>query len=361
MAPLPSLADDNATTGILAGLGLSAADGKTTVSNSGGAIEASVLGSDAFDQAGAIIAAAMNKNAAGKRVLVLAHDETFDLTQPEIVKERIAAVASLYNGAACNDKKLTPPPAPAPGRVTPQVVIPGLGTLQPKDIVGAIATDTAISGLTLTGNDRLLIAAILLNRRANGSDNRGDDDAAMTWKLNPPVSSGTPAKYIIPGELTAPAITTSAVYKAYKALLGTEEKKRGGGCDSAAIKAAMIATDALATSLNAPADKSGPSPLINAIQLEAAGGTQPLILRVAIEQIGGTTITKSGVLYTLGLPGASRVSSGLLVSFRLDDPATGEVKSVGLVRCITAPSNLRKAHDTIVKGKTAMACSYRLG
>jgi|GEM_PF-2826593 len=55
-ATSPARADDDTKTGVLAALGLSAASGKTTAPSGVGAIEAGILSSDAYNQAGAIIA-----------------------------------------------------------------------------------------------------------------------------------------------------------------------------------------------------------------------------------------------------------------------------------------------------------------
>lgn len=355
VASSPAAADDT-TTGVLAGLGLSAASGKTTLAEGSGSIEAGVLGADAYRQSGAIIAALANATIpADARVLVLAHDESIDLSLPETVRKRIAATTSLYTGITCSQSAKTP----GGGKKAARAITPLAAA---KDIIGAVATDTAISPITLTASDRVLINAILINQRSR-------DGFPTAWEMTrsgtniPDVSRGDLPQlhYVIPSELSLPAISSSSVYRDYANLIRLEEGNRAK-CDSDAMKAAMSATDALISSLNTPPEKGGPSPLIAAIQTEQIIGEQPAtlrVLRVAIEQVGGTAITRSGVLYTLGFPGAAMVSSGMVVTFRISDPATGAIVTAGVVRCALPPSNLRQAHALVARPRPeAMACSF---
>ena len=347
-------ADDTTNAGIIAGLGLGAAGGKTTASGGSGAIEAGILGSDAVLQTGGIIAGITNEAAAGRPVLVLAQDESVNLNQPDVVFERLAAATALFN-AKCSATRVKPPAAENPDA---EPFLKSLGPLLPKDVIAATAVDTSISPITLSVADRMLIDAVLIRADATPvSPVAGWSKAAPVL----PARDGAKlATFVIPADVTMVRLKGSEVYRRYKALLDLSSKWRRDGCDTTEAKAALTTADALVTSLNAPGEKGAPSALVNAVQLEQARGTNTLVLRVAVEQAGGTLLTRSGVIYSLGFPGAAVVSSGLLTSFRLSDPATGTIVALGVVRCFLPPSRLRKVRDAVDDARSApMSCSYQ--
>ena len=79
-------------------------------------------------------------------------------------------------------------------------------------------------------------------------------------------------------------------------------------------------------------------------------GSLPLILRTTIEQQGGTSITRSGILYTLGFPGAAQISAGLIASYRLVEPDTGQAKAAGFVLCVVKPVNIGRVARIVQNG-----------
>ncbi|WP_140850222.1 hypothetical protein [Sphingomonas glacialis] len=343
------MADDPAT-GVIAGLGIAAASGKTTASTGSGAIEAGILGSDAVLQTGGIIAGITNKAAGNRTVLVLAQDESVNLNQPDVVLERLAAVTALFSvrcKSGPNGPAIAAPDAPA---------APSLGPVLPKDVIAATAVDTSISPITLSVADRMLIDAVLINGNATPLIPESGWSKPAAFVAAP---TGTAvAAFAAPADVTMAKLSGSEVYRQYKALLALETSFRS--CDTTEAKTALTTADALVTSLNAPGDKGAPSALINAVQLETVRGASTLVLRVAVEQAGGTLLTRTGVIYTLGFPGAAVISSGLLTSFRLSDPTTGKVVALGLVRCFLPPSRLSKVRDAVDNAASApMSCSYQ--
>lgn len=371
-----SAADDTTQTGIIAGLGLGAAGGKTTAANGAGAIEAGILSSDAYNQAGAIIAAIVKPMAGGQTVLLIAHDDATNFNQPDVVLGRVDAMIRTY--AALHQAKICKaPPKTGDGKNEKSLIGPFSGLMPDtgkdfllKDVVGAALVDTTISPVTLTPSDRMLIDSILMHG--------GPDPvvAASSWYTGMPPVPTNPAiaptavaaservTFVVPGEATAVELPgKSQVYAHYMDMLSAQQTIRGQGCDADEVKAAYTATDALVTSLNTVGDKAMLSPLLNAIQLEQVRGTKPLVLRVSVDQAGGTLLTRTGVIYSLGFPGAAVVSAGLLVSFRLANPATGQLEAVGAVRCITQPLRIRRARDAVengLKAENKMACSYKV-
>lgn len=334
--------DDDTTTGILAGLGITAASGGTTLGEGAGAIEAGLLDSEAFQHAGRLIAdvvRSLNPGAAARGeaprpVLILASDERLDLTMPGVIRARMDGLARLA-GDACS-------PRAAGGRDKLAEVVAALNTLkaadraffgsgrfQASDLVTIGTTQTAIGGITLTATDRMLVNAVLMNAGGPGR-------LASHYRL-----LGEPVAY----DADAPTI------KAYRDFLDRIDALRGR-CTDAAGKKAIEVADAFANSLTAGSDK-GPPPLTMAAQIDAITGEKKiLILRVAIERIGGTSLARSGLLYTFGWPNAATVSAGLKVSFRVVDPAwvgsrEPNLRAVGEVRCMVRPTNIKKVADVL--------------
>ena len=327
--------DDDTTTGILAGLGITAASGGTTLGEGAGAIEAGLLDTDAFQHAGRLIAdvvrslnpGAAARGVAPRPVLILASDERLDLTMPGVIRARMDGLARLAEQGC-------PPPA-AEGVAAlnknndKRKAFLGSGRFQASDLVTIGTTQTAIGGIMLTATDRMLVNAVLMNAGGPGR-------LASHYRL-----LGEPVAY----DADAPTI------KAYRKFLARIDALRGR-CTDAGGKKAIEVADAFANSLTAGSDK-GPPPLTMAAQIDAITGEKKiLILRVAIERIGGTSLARSGLLYTFGWPNAATVSAGLKVSFRVVDPAwvgsrEPNLRAVGEVRCMVRPTNIKKVADVL--------------
>jgi hypothetical protein len=76
-------------------------------------------------------------------------------------------------------------------------------------------------------------------------------------------------------------------------------------------------------------------------------GKAPVILRVSVDQAGGTTISRTGVLYALGLPNAATVGAGLITSFCLVEPGGGAIVRQGVVRCAVHQTNIRRVPELL--------------
>lgn len=341
-APVPTFAADDMTTGIIAGLGLTAASGKITLGASAGAIEAGLLNSESFQQTGAIIAGVVNGLAPGKRVLVLAHDEKLDLIMSQVVADRIEDVQQyvVYNCAHL--------PSPKPAHVAVpthglndfafNVFGPMKGELDGADLAGAAMVDTTIGGVALTADDRLLISSLLMQKTQSALPL-----AAVWTPWAHPTGHGGTTTYRSPADAIG-IDPQGKIYPAYREFVQVINHARLT-CGGDTGKAIMGVGDGLITSLNA-SDK-GPAPLATAIQTEALGRGSPLVLRLAIEQVGGTSLSRTGIGYSFGWPNAATVGAGLLASFRLIDPAAGSVMAMGLVRCMVRQTNIKKVADLL--------------
>ncbi|WP_293977610.1 hypothetical protein [Sphingomonas sp.] len=347
----PALADDTATkTGLVVGLGLNAAKGQTTLGNGAGGIEAGVTNVQAFTAAAQIIIDASTAGNPYRRpVLLAAHDQQVDLVSPLIVRRRIeqfrAAIAEprlacsgdIAEQRAEKDKqkqaetKLGILGVPiSKGALTPFV---------PSDFAQALTTDITIAPIALSADDRMLVNAVEI--RGGGT-------------------------FHLVGEGTGLPAAGSRILAGYYGLVDDIAQRRAV-CVRSDHASVIAAADSFANSLTA-ADKGALSALATAIQLEPyAGGidttgaaTNPpaaLLLRVAVEQVGGTAITRSNIFYELGLlRGAATVASGLVVSYRLVDSASGQPVATGIVYCMTPQRNLRDVAKAIGKGLPAPIC-----
>lgn len=360
IATAPAHADDDTKTGLIAGLGVAAATGKTSLGDGGGKIEAGLLSADAFQQAAAVIAGVVRDARPGqRRIVILPGDTTIDLLSPALITERLKELNTLI-AEQCAKKPEEVPAAPQEKNFDLKFHFPKGTQPMVSDVTGAALTDVSIGGIALEANDRRLANALLMDV---GGTPVTLTSAWQHWPI-PEAASGTSAAdshtspFAVIGEGSAPD-TTSPIRKAYKDLRTTLVATHRNCLTSEAVTA-RDAGDALVANLT-DASK-GPSVLSTAIQIEAAamdGTTSPLLLRIAIEQIGGTSIARSGILYTFGWPDAVTVSAGLMVSFRLYDPKSARLRAVGEVRCLTPATNIKKVADRLGEMSATTRCGFR--
>ncbi len=378
----PAAASDDTKTGLLAGLGVTAATGKTTLGGGAGAIEAGILSADAFKQSAAIIAGVTHSVVKGERTIALiGADDTLDLISPHIIKGQIKAARDLL--AADRTRRCAKLPKPAPVAATPGSAISikflglsgTLGKVTPADAAGVVVTETSIAALELSAADRRLTNALLMSTEVPVLLN-GKVPTVLNGEWTPLTATETTAglKMTVGTEVAGWAekadqdSTNPSVRTEFDGLVA-DLNKPGRSCTDAKGAAVQdeqtrdVITSARTLAENLIDAKEGPSVLARAIQAEAYAGSDPVIVRTAIEQVGGTSIARSGVLYTFGWPNAATVSAGLVVSFRVIDPRAATLLAVGEVRCLTGQTNIRKVRDQLrhdPKVKTApTVCDYR--
>jgi hypothetical protein len=351
-----SAAADAEQTGILAFLGLTAADGKTELGDGAGSIEASLLNADAVNHAGAVIAGLVNSRLANRsNVLVLTHGDTVNLTTLRIIRARLTHFTQRFLTFQCRRR-------PRPTRI-PEANLNGLlemsGHFTPADAIGALAVSTSYAAVEAPVDERLLINSLIVNGGLRLQFDNRPRTRPASW-LRPEWddrTGGGRVRFVVPTELQANP--ESGLFQQYLALVRRADELRPCGAADADLKAAVDDFASYATALNASEDNA-PSLLAVASQLDVAapGGAAASILRVAVEQSGGTTATRSSIWYTLGFPGAATVGSGLLISFRLIDADSGESTFAGVVRCATRRQNIRSI-ARIVQGETVQEWSAR--
>lgn len=321
LAPVsPAFAGDDAEkTGLIAGLGLAAADGKTTISEDGGGIEASLLVSKAIDKAGLKVADIAKREAPTGPILVLAKDDETNLIVLTMGRRRLAGMLTALASRKC-------PGGKADGTFKALIDLAG------SDPIAAVVTSTNYAPVPVSFSDRMLLSAV----------------------------AARDARFVLPNEIIA-IDKNSSILAGYDTMrLETARLRRCG--KSEADKNLVETADALAASLDA-SEGTKPSALIAAAQLESlysVDGPPPSVLRLAIEQQGGTAITRSNIWYTLGFPGAAKISAGLIVSYRLARADKGTLTKAGYVLCAIAPVDIsvvaKVALDTSETARPKIQC-----
>lgn len=301
----PALADDDTEDiALLAALGLNAADGKATLGDKAGELEGYVLMASLLHKAGEKIRTAAQ--ASGKVIVPLAGEQTFSLIDYNITKTRLDAIqqemqATLPENSAC-----------AIAGDVPRGFVPDGTSIGIVDIVGALKTDTEISGYTVDPGTQMLINAIVAE-----SD---------IWR--------------IPSEIVAVS-GKSELLSSYAQIIGRTAYFAGGACEKKfeAIGKALLDR---ARTLSTPSEKGAPSALEKAVLIEAFArdATDFRILRVDVEKAGGTLINRSNIWTTIGFNGVT-MSGGLVVTYRLVDPVNGKIEKADTLVCYSPSQSLR--------------------
>jgi hypothetical protein len=303
-AATPAQAGDTEDSTLLGLLGLEAATGKTTLGAGAGQIEAWVLTARVIDVAAKTVAEQARTSAGARQAIILAtNEEVIDLGAPATIARRIELLAAPIKACA--------PRAAAPGGgIKTLGAGPGLlGSIAPSDVVGAFKTDTTIDPITVEVKDRAVINAIAA------------------------IAPGDSVPFYIASDAITPDGTLLADWQ--RLLFATELARHGPA--TTACKAAVAEVEAFGKLVEARSEETGDTPLERAARLSGLARLNPLILRLSVEASGGTAITRANIWHAVGFPGAVVISGGLVVSYRLTDPAAGRIMGGGVVRCAIRP------------------------
>ncbi len=378
----PAMASDETKAGLLAGLGVAAATGKTSLEGSAGAIEAGLLSAEAFRQSADIIAGVAAATAGARKVVLIGEKDSIDLISPRIIMDQIVAARGLLaedrNRPCPKIPATTPASSPGTQGMLGDFPIKGFSKITPADAAGAVITETSINGLELPRSDNRMTNALMMVQRARSLSSAVDGGwRTPSYADAPSALSMTVANEVVGWSAASP------VRNAYRGLVA-DLAKPGRACkDDKQRQVQDDRTKAVVQDAKELAEglidaKDGASVLARAIQAEAfvnddsnqdpeAKKAGPVIVRTAIEQVGGTSIARSGVLYTFGWPNAATVNAGLLVSFRVIDPGAAKLIAIGEVRCMTAQTNIKQVRDHLRhapgtderRPKEQTVCDYR--
>lgn len=325
-------------------LGLqSGATGKTELKEKGGEFEGWLLSANAIDASADKIAAALRSpDLAGTRIVVLAADEVFDAALPVAMAKRIDALQRRATTAAAATGCAISQAGEGVGPGGPQALpiagaLPYIGAL-----IGALKTDTTITGIEGPKDARLLVNA-LAERTAQGD------------------------RWIVPSDISKIEVA-SELGKAWDALAETRAalsacraKPAGKGKAAVAKAAAQKAVlDPIIAEIDAFETKEvlggdGVSPLVRALRFEQLANDVDLsVMRVYVEKAGGSILQKSNLFTMLGAR-AIGITGGAVVGWRIVDAATGQLRGGGNLACRTALTNMRAIHRGAVR---ASSCEW---
>ncbi|WP_206240451.1 hypothetical protein [Novosphingobium terrae] len=294
----PAQADT--ATGILAGLGLTAASGDTKVNTDGTMSEASIRNAMLLRQAATKID--VSKVPTDGKILILDGTSTADFSQYDMVLAQLDQAVSVVDSASSCVR-------PLDMQIDEESVA--------KAAVGAIATDTSVSTIKTSLTSNMLFSEIAANH---------------------------PGQFLFSGDVVKINPQNSKVMTAYESLMSKTNALAAKGCTGDDVKKAVSSAQALITNLNTAPDKTGLTPLIAAMRSEALSRTVTHVLRVNIEYQGGTSVVRSGIQFKLGIPGAVLVANGVVVSWHLSDATSGVITGSGVVICKTSPVNYKDVY-----------------
>jgi hypothetical protein len=298
-------------------LNLPTAEGKVTVADTAGKMEATILSATAMQAAAKAIATANPKRT---KIIVLSDAETADFSLPETLGLEMDTLTDAAVGYVC----------PGQPRAATMMAVPPLAVA--GALIDVLKVDTEVRGLTLETDSGALAHAVAGELKS--------------------------AAYI-PSESTLPAgFAASPIVAKWKLLSG--ERARLAKCRSdllaadnkpevATVDAILARIDAFAA--RATASTNGASPLVRAAALQALAADKPVVLRVT----GGTMIRRTSLWTAFGALGV-RVTGGLLASYRYVDPANGQVLADGLLICRTELARL----SVVQRGQFAATCAPAL-
>ncbi|MCP5395804.1 MAG: hypothetical protein H6918_03565 [Sphingomonadaceae bacterium] len=316
MLAMPAQAGDEEETTLLAGIGLTAASGKTELKEGAGDIEAHIVNAVLLKKA----AGFLNTNVVGapKKVILLAGDTTADFRHFALVDAQVKRVE--------------------------------LGT---SELVGHCQRGTSISlddpsGLTLSGRNLVTAGFDMLKTDREISGVSIDVDTQMLSNL---VLAQDTSKFFLPGEAAfAGADSTSLLER-----IGVADKQLKSLAGSACVKkdpnkAVYEKLTATTKALAAPGKDGAPSAIEKADLLSPLSGIED-VLRVKVVKAGGTLINRNHVLTTIGIDGVT-LSSGLVLTYRLSKRDTGKVEQSGVILCRTGGYKLRTINSWVYRDPT---------
>lgn len=305
-------------------LGLPSFEGKTTLKDNAGKIEAMMLASDALGGAVKIIRDQLNpepdpadtatKKVAAPSYIVLAGDEALDFSLSDSMGLEVRTVTALLETARGQQ-------ASVKGDVA-------TGVAAVSAIAGLLRTETEVSAIDLTTSlpSRLLASAVA--RHVNGviptalilapfeDVNESADALAKNWNA-----------------LLASAEHATAARKA----MGEKptNKAKAAGLDEALARFKLLFDQATTAS-----DK-GVAPIVTAIRLDRLSRQNRKVLRVYAEYSGGTFVSSKNLATMLGFD-PMKVSGGIIVSYTVTEPRSGLVEHHHIISCRTALTSLRR-------------------
>lgn len=299
--------------------------GQYTVNTGSLAIESWLLSSSAIDSTAGKIYDAVNAKLVvthpdgkldQKKVLVVTGLEVLDFGQAAMINAEMQAIRNRLL-ALCNE-------CVDRGTVEIAAELPALAGA----VIGLLRSETDLTAIELTVDAKLLAAAV-----AGKLDHAFLPSAAVA-----PSAEGQLIK-----SFNLLVATAGDAQKVHDELAKIEKPSEAQKERLAKLKSILSRYDsfyAKATTANA----NGIVPLSAAARLDELLKDDPYVLRVNTEKGGGTLLKRTNLLTALGAESAF-ISGGLVSSYQLTEPTTGQLLVAGVITCRTTLTSLKRVQD----------------
>jgi hypothetical protein len=300
-------------------LGLPKFEGKTDLGANAGAMEATLLSTRALGAAPQAVATESTESGKPK-ILVLTKDEVLDMGEAAAIQFEMDAIGVLFSNAEAL--------RPAPLHIESFPVLPAISAL-----AGLLRSDATLSYLDAAAiDDRMFVwavasklpgQAVLPGARIGGEV--GDAGKAMIEKLR-----GLAARRLSAGKRRGD--------------LADVKKPTGRDKDElAALTAAITRYDAFFARVTTATDK-GVVPFIAAARVSDLLGNGYPVLRLHVDKAGGSLVNTKNIATTFGID-PLKISGGIVVSYLLTNPATGDVAKADVLSCHTTLTSIRRVQE----------------
>lgn len=321
---IPAAADDDDAEELapLAFLGLQAASGTTETKGDAGKIEGQMLYSALVQHGTESVWDDISNRLGGRSVVPSIGNTNGSLRPYYLVDSRLKLISEarqFWSGLECNVAPVNKSNDQVSGLeaggvdTSPQALL--------STVTGLMRTDTTLTGFEVKPSDELILTGLV--RASNHSPRlRNPSDIQI-------VSSGG-----------------NSILTRYRQELGAIGQLIARKCNKhPGHGAAIVQANAELADMAKGGDKGAPGLLEQAMLLEPLLGDNPaqppLILHVNADYGGSTMIKAQNIFTTLGAQALS-FRAGLVLHYRLVDPANGATLHSGIVRCGTRPIGYRR-------------------
>lgn len=346
--------DDDTTKTFLAFLGLKALDGKNTVGEGAGEIEAHIIATAMAQKAADTIITKVNGQIDNTVTVVpRSKTEIFDLSPYFILQDFLNVADIKIPSLAVEAAKQCKAPGGGNKGVGFQPAIAGLDgadadrpdfKLDLSDFVGLARTENALSKVDVSLGEAVLTNAFFEITPRNGN-------WIIPEEITIPTDKGDLATRLKKAEDKLPPFLNGTFCAAGQTL--SKESKEKVATAAGKIRDEIVA-------VKAPKDGT-PSllhraSLITQLAEDTTGGASKIrILRYSVDKAGGTLVNTSNLFTSVGVPGIT-IRGGMVVTYRFVDPLSGKIEFGGTITCTMPKLLLMTVTGTTKDIKEEVTC-----
>lgn len=325
---------DRARVDRITALGLPSFEGKTTMGEGAGAMEATMLASHAVRAAAAMIASDGTGDTT-RPVVVLAGDEALDFGRIGALGAEMDAIRGMMMRAMAREG----------GGFAGAAALISAATAA----AGLLRSDTDVAALDASALSNRVLAGMV----AGQIGTRAILPSAAIGSLPEESQQTDWTKMSLLQKLNALVTLRDVVDKETKQQglkpVDPEKPTKAETAKLAPYVAALARFDAFYARVTT-ADAAGALPIVQTVRLERILNDKPQILRVYMDKVGGTRVTRKNIGTTLTFSPAVKISGGLVASYSLTEPATGRQIAYDLISCRTAFTTMSSVQSDIWGG-----------